>query len=136
MGVLRQDHFLFENERILGVALQGNPELWDAMVEKERLLEKAAEHFDADRFSELEEIVQLHDGYSAEARAATILEGLASLDTTVVIVAYRRSSIVLADEVIFTEDGRITGRGTHDRLYATSEPYRSLIDAYDTDGPA
>ncbi len=64
----------------------------------------------------------------------TILEGLASLDTTVVIVAYRRSSIVLADEVIFIEDGRITGRGTHDRLYAASEPYRSLIDAYDTDG--
>lgn len=64
----------------------------------------------------------------------TILEGLASLDTTVVIVAYRRSSIVLADEVIFIEDGRITGRGTHDRLYATSESYRSLINAYDTDG--
>jgi len=64
----------------------------------------------------------------------TILEGLASLDTTVVIVAYRRSSIVLADEVIFIEDGRITGRGTHDGLYAASEPYRSLIDAYDTDG--
>jgi ABC-type multidrug transport system fused ATPase/permease subunit len=64
----------------------------------------------------------------------TILEGLASLDTTVVIVAYRRSSIVLADEVIFIEDGRITGRGTHDRLYETSESYRSLIDAYDTDG--
>ena len=75
-GVLRQDQFLYEEQEILGVALMGNPELWDAMVEKEALLAKAEEHFDADRFSELEEIVQLHDGYTAEARAATILEGL------------------------------------------------------------
>jgi len=64
-----------------------------------------------------------------------ILEGLATLQTTVVIVAYRRSSIVLADEVIFIEDGRITGRGTHDHLYEALPAYRSLIDAYDTDGP-
>ncbi len=76
LGVLRQDQFLYEEQEILGVALMGNPELWDAMVEKEALLAKAEEHFDADRFSELEEIVQLHDGYTAEARAATILEGL------------------------------------------------------------
>ena len=76
MGVLRQDQFLYGDQEILGVALMGNPELWDAMVEKEALLARADEHFDADRFSELEETVQLHDGYTAEARAATILEGL------------------------------------------------------------
>ena len=63
-----------------------------------------------------------------------ILEGLAELDTTVVIVAYRRSSIVLAEEVIFIEDGRITGRGVHADLYATLPAYRELIDAYDTEG--
>ena len=76
MGVLRQDQFLYGDQEILGVALMGNPELWDAMVEKEALLARAEDHFDADRFSELEETVQLHDGYTAEARAATILEGL------------------------------------------------------------
>jgi len=76
LGVLRQDHFMYEDEEILGVAIRGNPELWDAMVEKEAILAKAEEAFDGARFSELEEIVQLHDGYSAEARAATILEGL------------------------------------------------------------
>ncbi len=76
LGVLRQDHFMFEDQEILGVALMGNPELWNAMVEKEALLANAEHEFDADRFSELEEIVQLHDGYSAEARASTILEGL------------------------------------------------------------
>ncbi len=76
LGTLRQDQFLYEDEEILAVALMGNPELWNAMVEKEALLSKAEQHFDADRFSDLEEIVQRHDGYTAEARAATILEGL------------------------------------------------------------
>ncbi|MDZ7780525.1 MAG: ATP-binding cassette domain-containing protein [Gemmatimonadota bacterium] len=76
LGVLRQDQFMYEDQEILGVALMGNPELWDAMVEKEKILANAGEHFDAERFSELEETVQRHDGYSAEARAAAILEGL------------------------------------------------------------
>jgi len=76
IGVLRQDQFLYDEESILGVALMGIPELWNAMVEKEAILAKAEESFDADRFSELEEIVQQYDGYTAEARAATILEGL------------------------------------------------------------
>jgi ATPase subunit of ABC transporter with duplicated ATPase domains len=76
LGVLRQDQFLYEHQEILEVVLMGNPDLWNAMVEKEKILEKAHEHFDADRFSELEETVQRHDGYTAEARASTILEGL------------------------------------------------------------
>jgi ATPase subunit of ABC transporter with duplicated ATPase domains len=76
LGVLRQDQFLYEDEEVLGVTLMGNPELWEAIVEKEKILARAHEHFDADRFSVLEETVQRHDGYTAEARAATILEGL------------------------------------------------------------
>jgi ATPase subunit of ABC transporter with duplicated ATPase domains len=76
LGVLRQDQFIYENEEILGVTLRGNPELWNTMVEKEALLEAADHEFDAGRFSELEEIIQHHDGYAAEARAAEILEGL------------------------------------------------------------
>ena len=76
LGVLRQDQFLYEDEEILAVAMMGNAELWKAIVEKETLLAKAEEFFDADRFSELEETVQRHDGYTAEARATKILEGL------------------------------------------------------------
>jgi ATPase subunit of ABC transporter with duplicated ATPase domains len=76
MGVLRQDQFLYRDEEILQVALMGNPELWRAMVEKEELLARAEDHFDADRFSELEETVHRHDGYTAEARAAAIMNGL------------------------------------------------------------
>ena len=79
LGVLRQDQFLYEEQEVLNVALMGNPDLWDAMAEKEKILaaaEGGEAEFDADRFGELEEIVQLYDGYTAEARAATILEGL------------------------------------------------------------
>ena len=76
LGVLRQDQFLYEEQKIVNVALMGNGELWQVMEQKEALLANAAEHFDADRFSELEETLQRYDGYTAEARAATILEGL------------------------------------------------------------
>ena len=78
-------------------------------------------------------LLVLDDATSAvdSALEAAILAGLATLDTTVVIVAYRRSSIVLADEVIFIEGGRVAGRGPHRDLYRSLSAYRSLIDAYD-----
>ncbi len=76
LGVLKQDHFAYESEEIIGVALMGNPELWHALSEKEAILAAGEDDFDYERFSELEETVQRLDGYSAEARAATILEGL------------------------------------------------------------
>jgi ATPase subunit of ABC transporter with duplicated ATPase domains len=76
LGVLRQDQFLYEEQQVLEVALMGNPELWKAMVEREEVLANAHEHFDADRFTRVEETIQRHDGYTAEARAAAILEGL------------------------------------------------------------
>lgn len=83
-------------------------------------------------------LLVLDDATSAvdPAVEGEILAGLDQLDTTVVIVAYRRSSIVLADEVIYVEDGRVMDRGTHDELYASSREYRELIDAYGTTEPA
>ena len=74
LGVLRQDHFSYDEVPILDVVMMGNQRLWAAIVEKEALLEK--EDFDGDRYAELEEIVLNHDGYTLEARAAEILEGL------------------------------------------------------------
>jgi len=76
LGILRQDQFLYGDEEILGVTMMGNSELWQAMVEKEALLEADEAEFDAERFYVLEETIQRHDGYAAEARAAEILEGL------------------------------------------------------------
>ncbi len=76
LGTLLQDQFLYEDEEILGVTMMGNRELWEAIVEKDEVLANAETDFDGDRYAELEDIIVRHDGYSAEARAAEILEGL------------------------------------------------------------
>lgn len=64
-----------------------------------------------------------------------ILRGLrrSELPSTVVIVAYRRSSIALADEVVFLESGRVVAQGTHEELLATTPGYQRLLTAYEAD---
>jgi len=76
MGILDQDHFAYEDTPIIDVVMMGNKVLWDAMVEKDALLERAHEHFDEDRFVVLEDIVTRFDGYQLDAKAGAILEGL------------------------------------------------------------
>ena len=62
-----------------------------------------------------------------------ILAGLrdAGLPSTVVVVAYRRATIALADEVVFVEDGRVAARGPHAELLRTSPGYQDLVHAYE-----
>ena len=74
--MLRQDHFRYETTPILDVVMMGDQPLWHAMTQKEVLLASAEQHFDADRYAELEEVILHHDGYTLEARAGEILEGL------------------------------------------------------------
>jgi ABC-type multidrug transport system fused ATPase/permease subunit len=64
-----------------------------------------------------------------------ILAGLrqAGLPATVVVVAYRRATIALADEVVYVEHGRVLARGTHEELLAGSAGYRNLLTAYERD---
>jgi ABC-type multidrug transport system fused ATPase/permease subunit len=64
---------------------------------------------------------------------AAILAGLRSADlaSTVVVVAYRKATIALADEVIYIEQGRVLGRGTHEELLTTSPGYARLVTAYE-----
>jgi ATP-binding cassette subfamily B protein len=52
---------------------------------------------------------------------------------TVLIVASRPSTIALADDVIFMSDGRVRAHGSHDQLMSTVEPYRELVEAFETD---
>lgn len=64
---------------------------------------------------------------------ARILRGLrdAPLPSTIVLVAYRRATIALADEIVFIDDGLVRARGTHDELLADLPAYKALITAYD-----
>jgi ABC-type multidrug transport system fused ATPase/permease subunit len=50
---------------------------------------------------------------------------------TVLLVAYRMSSVLLADEVVHVEAGRVVDRGTHDELLARDPGYRELATAYE-----
>lgn len=52
------------------------------------------------------------------------------LDTTVLVVAHRISTIELADRVAYLAGGRIVADGTHDELLALDD-YRSLVSAYE-----
>jgi ATP-binding cassette subfamily B protein len=57
--------------------------------------------------------------------------GEAGAGSSVLVVAYRRATIALADEVVYLEHGRVAARGSHDELLATVEGYRNLVTAYE-----
>jgi ABC-type multidrug transport system fused ATPase/permease subunit len=63
---------------------------------------------------------------------AAILNGLRrELSTTLVVVAYRLSTIRLADRVIFLRRGRVEATGTHEDLLAAQPGYGAIIRAYE-----
>jgi ATPase subunit of ABC transporter with duplicated ATPase domains len=76
LGVLEQNHFLYDEQRILDTVIAGKAELWAAMVEKEKLLAGEVDDAVGVRLGELEGVIAEHDGYSAESQAAELLVGL------------------------------------------------------------
>jgi ATPase subunit of ABC transporter with duplicated ATPase domains len=76
VGVLEQNHFGYDKQRIIDTVLAGKPELWAAMVEKEQLLAGEVDDAVGVRLGELEGVIAEHDGYMAEGQAAELLIGL------------------------------------------------------------
>jgi ABC-type multidrug transport system fused ATPase/permease subunit len=50
---------------------------------------------------------------------------------TVVVVAYRKATIALADEVVYLRDGRVVDQGTHAELLTRNPDYADLVNAYE-----
>ncbi len=77
MGILRQDQFAFDAFRVIDTVIMGNKGLWEALQERDAIYAKA-EMSDEDgiRAAELEGVVADEDGYTAEADAAVLLDGL------------------------------------------------------------
>jgi ABC-type multidrug transport system fused ATPase/permease subunit len=63
---------------------------------------------------------------------AEILAGLrAELATTLIVVAYRLSTIRLADRVLYLEGGRLRASGSHDALMQSEPGYAAMVHAYE-----
>jgi ABC-type multidrug transport system fused ATPase/permease subunit len=62
---------------------------------------------------------------------AAILAGLRAGGSSILVVAYRRATIALADEVVYLEHGRVVARGPHRELLATVPGYADLVTAYE-----
>jgi len=75
----------------------------------------------------------------ADERAAEQVaeqEGAGTADrsgTTVIMVAYRMSSVALADRVVHVDGGRVIDVGTHDELMVRDAGYRALATAYEVE---
>jgi ABC-type multidrug transport system fused ATPase/permease subunit len=65
-------------------------------------------------------LASLRDGSLRDGDAASIL-----------VVAYRRATIALADEVVYVEHGRVVAHGTHADLLETVPGYANLVTAYE-----
>jgi ATP-binding cassette, subfamily B, bacterial len=70
-----------------------------------------------------------------EARIlASLRDDVDGSAASLVVVAYRKATISLADEVVHLDEGRVVGRGTHAELLASSPAYAQLVNAYEVDG--
>src|SRR5207302_1161431 len=77
LGVLRQDHYVFDRYRVIDTVIMGNHRLWSALIERDELYaQPEMTHAAGMRLGELEGIVGEEDGYSAESNAAVLLQGL------------------------------------------------------------
>ncbi|MGK5684545.1 ABC transporter ATP-binding protein [Actinoplanes sp. URMC 104] len=52
-------------------------------------------------------------------------------DASILVVAYRRATIALADEVVYLEQGKVVATGTHAQLLADHPGYVDLVTAYE-----
>jgi ATPase subunit of ABC transporter with duplicated ATPase domains len=79
LGILRQDQFAFDEFRVIDTVIMGNTGLWKALQERDALYAKPHDQLtdkDGMRLGELEGIVGDEGGYTAEADAAILLDGL------------------------------------------------------------
>jgi ATP-binding cassette subfamily B protein len=84
-------------------------------------------------------LLVLDDATSAVDTAVerAILDGLRDeTDATTLVVAYRKATIALADEVLWLEDGRIADRGSHADLLERHPGYAAIVSAYDVPAEA
>ncbi|MBS1958780.1 MAG: ATP-binding cassette domain-containing protein [Bdellovibrionales bacterium] len=77
LGILRQNHFQFDDIEVLKTVIMGQPELFQVIDEKAKLYEKPDfSEADGERAGELEARFSELNGWEAESNAAVLLAGL------------------------------------------------------------
>jgi ATPase subunit of ABC transporter with duplicated ATPase domains len=76
LGVLRQDRFLDDDAAILELAMRGDITVWNALDQQRRAADGLHPHHDPTAIADLADVIAAHDGYTLEARASEVLEGL------------------------------------------------------------
>jgi ATPase subunit of ABC transporter with duplicated ATPase domains len=77
LGKLRQDQFAYEDTRVLDVVMMGHTEMWEVMAERDAIYANPdASEEDYMHAANLEAKFAEYDGYTAEARAGELLNGL------------------------------------------------------------
>ncbi|MGB6022485.1 MAG: ABC transporter ATP-binding protein, partial [Ornithinimicrobium sp.] len=49
---------------------------------------------------------------------------------TVLVVAYRMATILLADRIVYLDQGRVADQGSHEELVQRCAGYANLVQAY------
>ena len=77
MSILEQDHFKFDEYRVIDTVLMGHEPLWANMKEREALYSKLEmTEEDGNRAAELEDKFASMDGWNAESDAAQMLSNV------------------------------------------------------------
>lgn len=77
MGVLKQNHFEFDQCTVLNTVIMGNRKLWELIQEKDRFYAKPDfSEADGIKAGELETLFAEMEGWNAESDAANLLSGL------------------------------------------------------------
>ena len=82
------------------------------------------------------DILILDDSSSAldYATDAALKKALKALDTTLIIVSQRTSSVQGADSILVLDDGKVVGMGTHEQLLSSCEEYHTIYLSQHSDG--
>lgn len=77
LGWLRQDQYRYEENTPIETVIQGKPQLWEALQEKEQLLQlRTFDEKAGFKLAHAEEIILSYQGYTAETFAHRLLTGL------------------------------------------------------------
>ena len=137
LSILKQDHFAYEEFRVLDTVIMGNHELYDIMKEKDALYSKPDfSEEDGMKAAKLEERFAELDGWNAESDAAMLLNGL-GIETSLheklmkEIEAKDKVKVLLAQALFGNPDGLLLDEPTTDLDIKTIDWLQEFLINFD-----